>query len=110
MMPVGFQLQYQLEDCLSPHRAWTAYSSCIGSPRIRGHAMARRAAFSLLMAGVLVCGDMAAAQPATPPALPAQSQSAAHITLGQSAVPLYGPWKFTVGDSPNDPKTRKPLW
>jgi hypothetical protein len=72
--------------------------------------MARRAAFSLLMAGVLVCGDMAAAQPATPPALPAQSQSAAHITLGQSAVPLYGPWKFTVGDSPIDPKTGKPLW
>ncbi len=35
---------------------------------------------------------------------------AAHITLGQSAVPLYGPWKFTVGDSPIDPKTGKPLW
>jgi hypothetical protein len=34
----------------------------------------------------------------------------AHITLGQSAVPLYGPWKFTVGDSPLDPKTGKPLW
>jgi hypothetical protein len=32
------------------------------------------------------------------------------VTLGQSAVPLYGPWKFTVGDSPLDPKTGKPLW
>jgi hypothetical protein len=34
----------------------------------------------------------------------------ARMTLGQSAVPLYGPWKFTVGDSPIDPKTGKPLW
>jgi hypothetical protein len=32
------------------------------------------------------------------------------ITLGQAAVPLYGPWKFTVGDSPIDAKTGKPLW
>src|SRR5580658_7669466 len=76
--------------------------------------MARRTAFSLLTAGVFVCGTLAAAQPAmppaTPPASPAQSQSTAHITLGQSAVPLYGPWKLTVGDSPIDPKTGKPLW
>ncbi len=34
----------------------------------------------------------------------------AQVTLGQSAVPLYGPWKFTVGDSPIDTKTGKPLW
>ncbi len=76
--------------------------------------MARRAAFSLLMAGVLVCGTLAATQPApqpgTPPAPLAQPQSIAHITLGQSSVPLYGPWKFTVGDSPIDPRTGKPLW
>lgn len=39
------------------------------------------------------------------------SQSAGvEITLGQSAVPLYGPWKFQVGDSPMDPKTGKLLW
>ena len=24
-------------------------------------------------------------------------------------MPLFGPWKFTVGDSPIDPKTGKPL-
>jgi hypothetical protein len=36
--------------------------------------------------------------------------SVTQITLGQSAVPLYGPWKFTVGDSPIDAKTGKPLW
>jgi hypothetical protein len=32
------------------------------------------------------------------------------ITLGQSAVPLYAPWKFTVGDSPIDPTINAPLW
>jgi hypothetical protein len=32
------------------------------------------------------------------------------ITLGQSVVPLYGPWKFTIGDSPIDPSTNQPLW
>jgi hypothetical protein len=50
-------------------------------------------------------------------AAPAPSQSAAqtpqdsvHITLGRAAVSLYGPWKFTTGDSPLDPKTGQPLW
>lgn len=32
------------------------------------------------------------------------------ITLGQSVVPLNGPWKFTIGDSPVDPATQAPLW
>jgi len=76
--------------------------------------MARRAAFSLWMAGVLVCDNLGAAQsapkPTTPSAALAESQSAANVALGQSAVPLYGPWKFTVGDSPIDPKSGKPLW
>jgi membrane protein implicated in regulation of membrane protease activity len=36
--------------------------------------------------------------------------AATTITLGQAAVPLYGPWKFHIGDSPIDPKTGKPLW
>jgi hypothetical protein len=47
-------------------------------------------------------------------AVPANSDTAengvAEINLGQSAVPLYGPWKFTVGDSPLDPVTHAPLW
>ena len=33
-----------------------------------------------------------------------------HIVLGQSAVALYGPWQFSVGDSPLDPATHQPLW
>jgi hypothetical protein len=47
-------------------------------------------------------------------AVPVKTESAAdnmaEISLGQSAVPLYGPWKFTVGDSPADPVTHAPLW
>jgi hypothetical protein len=38
------------------------------------------------------------------------AQGTTHVTLGQSVVPLYGPWKFTVGDSPIDPTTHAPLW
>jgi hypothetical protein len=37
-------------------------------------------------------------------------QKTAQVDLGQSSVPLYGPWKFTIGDSPIDPKTGQPLW
>jgi hypothetical protein len=37
------------------------------------------------------------------------AQGTTHVTLGQSVVPPYGPWKFTVGDSPIDPVTHAPL-
>jgi hypothetical protein len=43
---------------------------------------------------------------AGPPSIP----EAVEIALGQSVVPLYGPWKFTVGDSPVDAKTGNPQW
>jgi hypothetical protein len=39
----------------------------------------------------------------------AYAQLAAPIAFGKSVVPLYGPWKFQVGDSPTDPQTGKPL-
>jgi hypothetical protein len=46
--------------------------------------------------------------------LSAQSDTASghteHLQLGRSAVPLYGPWKFSIGDSPIDPSTGQPLW
>jgi hypothetical protein len=38
------------------------------------------------------------------------AQGTTHVTLGPSVVPLYGPWKFTAGDSPVDPATNSPLW
>ncbi|HEU4981985.1 MAG TPA: hypothetical protein VFT88_04825, partial [Acidobacteriaceae bacterium] len=34
------------------------------------------------------------------PSAPAQSAPAVAITLGQSLVPLNGPWKFHIGDNP----------
>ena len=60
-----------------------------------------RCLFSLL--ACLLIGPPAHAQSA-----PAQPMS--HVTLGPSVVPLYGPWKFTLGDSPIDPATNAPLW
>src|SRR5580658_4002673 len=86
--------------------------------------MARRLGASLVFAtvcglGVLSFSHQAAAQVPSAPKAHAQTQPAqpgsstdsiAHVTLGQSAVPLYGPWKFTVGDSPLDPRTGQPLW
>ncbi len=36
--------------------------------------------------------------------------AAVPITLGHSVVPLYGPWKFQIGDSPVNPVTGAPLW
>lgn len=45
------------------------------------------------------------------PHAPAGSDtSPVEITFGQSAVALNGPWKFSVGDSPVDPQTGRPLW
>jgi hypothetical protein len=38
------------------------------------------------------------------------SSQTVQITLGESAVPLYGPWKFTIGDSPVDPISKQLLW
>jgi len=73
--------------------------------------MARRTFFYISLTAMFACSVLAAAQPASSPQpTPAQPIGAADVNLGQSAVPLYGPWKFTVGDSPIDPKTGKPLW
>ena len=81
--------------------------------------MARRTLFLLSLAVLFAGGNLAAAQLAsaatvqakTQPAPPASSADGiAQVTLGRAAVPLYGPWKFSVGDSPLDPKTGRPLW
>jgi hypothetical protein len=54
---------------------------------------------------------------ATAPAIAAELQANSsgtaegiHITPGQSVYPLNGPWKFSIGDSPIDPATSRPLW
>ena len=71
--------------------------------------MARRFCIALIVLLLFAYGGWAQAQ-----AVPVKPESAAdnmaEISLGQSAAPLYGPWKFTVGDSPVDPVTHAPLW
>ena len=62
---------------------------------------------SLILVGI---AGFAWAQPQIVSAQPAPPGNTENVTLGQSAVPLYGPWKFTVGDSPLDPATHQPLW
>ena len=73
-------------------------------------AVIRRFRFTFLILLWLGFGGRAQAQSAPAQQTPAQADGAVHITLGQSAVPLYGPWKFTVGDSPVDPVIHAPLW
>ena len=59
----------------------------------------RHLAFALLFAVAVLKGH--GAQP---------PQNTVQVSLGQAAVPLFGPWKFTVGDSPIDPNTGTPVW
>ncbi len=59
---------------------------------------------SLWLAAAFAAFSSVTAAESAPPAL------SADVNLGQSAVALYGPWKFTVGDSPLDAKTGKPMW
>jgi Stage II sporulation protein E (SpoIIE) len=47
---------------------------------------------------------------AVPQTAPLQSGGTAPITIGRAVVPLNGPWKFQIGDSPIDPFTHTPLW
>jgi hypothetical protein len=63
----------------------------------------------LILVGFSGCA-WASAQ--TPPAssAPPQPGNTTSVTIGQSAARLYGPWKFTIGDSPLDPATHQPLW
>jgi hypothetical protein len=64
----------------------------------------RRLVVGLSLLAWGVCGAQAPAHPAS------DSSKSVQITFGQSEAPLYGPWKFSVGDSPIDPKTGKLLW
>ena len=75
-----------------------------------GHAVSRAFRASFLLTAIAAL-SMAMGQAVLPPrAAPAQPARALPITFGQSVVPLYGPWKFQIGDSPLDPVTHAPLW
>ncbi len=71
--------------------------------------MARR-----LFGCLLVFASMGLAGPvpaqSAPPAHAEAARQETQVKLGQSAVALNGPWKFSVGDSPVDAATGKPLW
>jgi hypothetical protein len=62
---------------------------------------------SLLLLMLVIFGP-APASPAK--AAPAPDQPVERITVSRSTVPLYGPWKFHLGDSPLDSVTHAPLW
>jgi hypothetical protein len=60
----------------------------------------------LFVSGILVTGQPAHLQQAAT----AQSNQGISVSIGQSVVPLNGPWRFRVGDSPVDSATNRPLW
>jgi hypothetical protein len=68
-----------------------------------------RRTLSQLSSLIAIAAGLTGAAVAQPPK-PLVDNSVAQVTLGQSAAPLYGPWKFHIGDSPIDPKTGQPLW
>ena len=75
--------------------------------------MVRAFRSALIILASLAFGVLAPAQKVpVPPVQPPQPAAGGtvNVRLGQSVVPLNGPWKFTVGDSPLDPKTGQPLW
>jgi hypothetical protein len=68
-----------------------------------------RAAFKV--ATLFACGILALISPsAHSQNEPANRVSATPITFDQAAAPLYGPWKFQIGDAPLDPETNEPMW
>jgi hypothetical protein len=64
---------------------------------------------SFLLAALVVLRMVGLGQAVPPQSAPSQIV-AVPVTLGQSVVPLYGPWKFQIGDSPINPVTHAPLW
>lgn len=68
----------------------------------------RRAPLKLAVC-LLLTAAIAQSQPPAPD-LNVTTSISTDIHLGDSVVPLYGPWKFTIGDSPVDKATGKLLW
>jgi hypothetical protein len=71
-------------------RIWT-FLLTSGAPSLRSKG-GRGILFSLFL--LLLCAHRATAQTTAAPAQPATQ-----VTLGQSIVPLTGPWKFHIGDN-----------
>jgi hypothetical protein len=71
--------------------------------------MARRFSAVLMFLAMIVSTMAAAGQSAQPSAEKADRDSQM-IAFGRAVVPLNGPWKFQIGDSPMDPATGKWIW
>ncbi len=70
--------------------------------------MARRWRCTLLVfVGVQA---LALAQAPAKSAHPVSTETTSQIVFSTSETPLYGPWRFRIGDSPIDPATGAPLW
>ena len=83
----------------------------VAFPGTIGFERARPICSSLLLPAVLACSVLSTAQPKASSHIAQANQGiATPITVGNPVVPLYGPWKFQIGDSPTDPVTRAPLW
>jgi hypothetical protein len=71
----------------------------------RGFAVVQRLRIPLLILLWLGIGARAQAPASAAQPAHARTEDSVRISLGQSAVPLNGPWKFAAGDSPLDPLT-----
>jgi signal transduction histidine kinase len=81
------------------------------SGKERAPAVTRCIPVHLTVLAVLACATLSIAHPAAiSQADSNKSGYTSKITFGPSLAPLYGPWKFHVGDSPLDSITHKPLW
>ena len=69
----------------------------------------KRDCLKIAASAALLWAVFVAKAPAQYAALAATNQTNQTIQLGDSVAPLYGPWKFTVGDSPVD-ASGQPLW
>ena len=65
----------------------------------------RRSSLLVLLSLLLPCGVHAQQTTDAPPVLGTQT-----VTLGNATMPLTGPWKFHIGDSPQANGAGAPLW
>ncbi len=87
------------------------YIATCSFPDYGGHAVQRAFRASFLFFAIAALSTVGSGPEAQSPQMAvAQTVSTPPITFGESLVPLYGPWKFQIGDSPEDPVAHTPLW
>jgi serine phosphatase RsbU (regulator of sigma subunit) len=96
-----------IEACTSPQRDRTNETR-VGYGYT--HAVARATSLHFALSHLLLLLVWSSADVGLAQAAPVQAGPIEHIVIGDSTAPLYGPWKFQVGDSPLDPINHSPLW